>query len=315
MQPSTSFTRSTLALALLCGLLQSGQAAAEVRRLARPSMGMQASPNVAAAATAQIEVKPWSTLDFEQLTLGQTRTMDVVVMSRSRPAGMPDLPSFGGTPVPLPQMRIQGGAAGDYLVSEELQIRPFRRYGAYGTSYDGWDWIATVQFRPSKTGARKAALTLEWEDGRKSGQNLVGIGMAPGSAVQMHRPGVRPGAMVSLVGNPTTIGVNVLGPEVPKKVRMCPEPLSPNAAWETVFPIKGKPEQPYGPLQVTQGGKILGANAADFVLAQDIVQQKGAPASRLITFSPRGSGLRTAEYTQLQFDGSSVTVVLEGYGK
>ena len=302
------------ALALAAGLLlPAGPAAAELRKFPRTAPAQQANP---AAAQAQIQVQPWSTLDFERISLGQARTLDVVVMTETETIpGLGGLGSLGGKGPQFPQMRIQGGAAGDYLLAEPLQPRKFQRVSDNGMPYRGWEWFTTIEFRPSAPGVRKSALRLDWEDGRSSGKNLVGMGVPPAGAVQMPRGIGSARGMVSLVGNPTTLGVSVLDLGLPKKVRMSPEPLSPNAAWETVFPISGKPDQPVTVFKAQAGGQISGANAADFALSANIAFQKGAPATRLITFSPRGSGLRTAEYSQLQFDGSTVTVVLEGYGK
>lgn len=330
MHAPRSIRLAALAISMACGLALAAPAAAQISQPNRPFSAPKittAKPN--AAATSKITVQPWSTVDFGKVSAGRAQTVEVILMSEERvdfgvpPPKFPNFPNLGSlsgaqpqaeAPEPFVRLLIQGGAANDYSVQGEPEWRaggPARPY------FVNYDLVATLQFRPSAEGVRKTGMTINFRDYGNSGRQLIGMG-APASSsgpVQMRRPGTRPGEMVSLVGNPTTLGVNILAPGLPKKVRMCPEPLSPNAAWETVFPILGQPNQPVWLQQAMQNGKITGANAADFTLSGEIVLKQGAPATRLITFSPRGSGLRTAEYSQLQFDGSTVTTVLEGYGK
>lgn len=285
------------------------------------------SAKLNAAATSKVTVEPWTAVDFGRVAVGRTQPMQVVLITEKyldSGSGfqLPKFPSFswgadqGQTEAPEPYVRmfVVGAAAADYVVQDNPE---WQRGSSAGMGLVNYHLVATVLFQPSKEGVRKTALQINFRDYGSSGRQLIGMG-APaqkGGAVRMPRFGAGQGAMVSLVGNPTTLGVSVLDLGTPKKVKMSPEPLSPNAAWETVFPIQGSPNQTISLQDAVKGGTISGANAADFTLSAQIALKQGAPATRLITFSPRGSGLRTAEYTQLQFDGSTVTKVLEGYGK
>lgn len=313
-------------VSLVCGLALAAPVTAQVgqtrRSFAAPRI-TTATPS--AAAGAKITVQPWSTVDFGQVGQGRAQTTEVILMSEQRldlnvpPPRFPNLSGLGGgqaaeAPEPFVRLLIQGGAANDYSVQGEPE---WRRGAVLNAGLVMYDLVATLQFRPSAEGVRKTGMTINFREYGSSGRQLIGMGGPPssGGPVRIRRPGASLGAMVSLVGNPTTLGVSVLDRLLPPKVRMCPEPLSPNASWETVFPIQGTPYQPVSYDSAAAGGKITGANAADFTLSKEIALKQGAPATRLITFSPRGSGLRTAEYSQLQFDGSTVTTVLEGYGK
>lgn len=318
------------AVSFACGLALVSPAVAQIGQANRPFSAPRITTAPNAAPPPKITVQPWSEVDFGKVSVGRVQTSEVVLMSEQRVnlggapspyAGLSGLAGLGGSgqapaqaPEPFVRFQIQGGAANDYSVLGE----PVWRYvGAAAQGLANYNLIATVQFRPSAEGLRKSGMTIILRDYGSSGRELIGMG-GPAStqgAVAIRRPGARAGAMVSLVGNPATLGVSVLLPGVPRAVRMSPEPLSPNAAWETVFPVLGTPQQPVWMQQAVSGGKINGINAADFTLGSEIVLKQGAPATRLITFSPRGSGLRTAEYSQLQFDGSTVVTVLEGYGK
>lgn len=321
---------ATQAVSLACGLALTFAAAAQVGQAGRPLSAPRAMQSPNAVPPQKITVAPWSTVDFGKVGVGRAQTSEVVLMSeqRANPGGAPStygglagMAGLGGTspvpaqaPEPFVRFLIQGGAANDYSVLGEPE---WRYVGAANAGLSNYNLIATLQFRPSAEGPRKTGMTILFRDYGSSGRQLIGMGgpAATPGAVQIRRPGVRPGEMVSLVGNPSTLGVTMLPPGVSRTVRMSPEPLSPNAAWETVFPIQGIPQQPVWLEQATSGGKISGPHAADFALSAQILVKQGAPATRVITFSPRGSGLRTAEYSQLQFDGSTVVTVLEGYGK
>lgn len=330
MHASRHLRLAAQAASLVCGLALAVPAAAQIGQANRPFSAPRITTAPNAAPPPKITVAPWSTVDFGKVSVGRPQTSEVVLMSEQRLnlggssspyGGLGKLAGLGGggqtpaeAPEPFVRLLIQGGAANDYSVLGEPE---WRFVGTAQQGLSNYNLIATVQFRPSAEGLRKTGMTIHFRDYGSSGRQLVGMG-GPAStqgAAQIRRPGARPGTMVSLVGNPTTLGVSVLLPGLPRTVRMCPEPLSPNAAWETVFPVLGTPQQPVWMQQALSGGKISGSHAADFALSSEIVLKQGAPATRLITFSPRGSGLRTAEYSQLQFDGSTVVTVLEGYGK